>query len=135
MPDHGLSVLSAVIAGLLGSVHCLGMCGGISHTLSWALADGKGSRGRGLVYYHLGRIGSYMLAGLLVGGSIAVWQVQLPQLVVVARLLAGLMIIAMGLYLTGWWRGLTHLERLGNYLIWRHLQGLSKRLLPVRRGW
>jgi sulfite exporter TauE/SafE len=36
----------------------------------------------------------------------------------------------MGLYLAGWWSGLTRIEALGRGL-WRHLQPLSRRLLPV----
>ena len=39
--------------------------------------------------------------------------------------------IALGLYLANWWRGLALLERLGARL-WRHIQPLGQRLLPVR---
>jgi sulfite exporter TauE/SafE len=46
------------------------------------------------------------------------------------RIAAGLMLIAMGLYLAGWWRGLTYLEKLGGYL-WKYLQPIGKRLMPV----
>ncbi len=45
--------------------------------------------------------------------------------------LAALLLVGMGLYLAGWWRGLTHLETLGGHL-WRHLQPFASRLLPVR---
>jgi sulfite exporter TauE/SafE len=37
----------------------------------------------------------------------------------------------MGLYLGNWWRGLTHLERLGHSL-WKHIQPLSKRFIPFK---
>ena len=43
---------------------------------------------------------------------------------------AGFM-IALGLYLANWWRGLAVLEKLGHKL-WRHIQPLSKRLFPIR---
>jgi sulfite exporter TauE/SafE len=36
----------------------------------------------------------------------------------------------MGLYLAGWWSGLTRVEALGRGL-WRHLQPLTSRLIPV----
>jgi hypothetical protein len=44
--------------------------------------------------------------------------------------MAGLLLIAMGLYLADWWRGLIYLERMGRYL-WAYLQPLSKGLMPV----
>src|SRR5690606_8491835 len=49
----------------------------------------------------------------------------------ILRWFAGLMLIAMGLYLASWWSGLTKLEAVGAHL-WKHLQPFSQRLLPVR---
>ena len=46
------------------------------------------------------------------------------------RVAAGLLLIAMGLYLAGWWSGLTRIEAVGRHL-WRHLQPLASRLMPV----
>ena len=46
------------------------------------------------------------------------------------RVLAALLLIAMGLYLAGWWSGLTRIEVLGRG-VWRHIQPLASRLLPV----
>jgi sulfite exporter TauE/SafE len=40
--------------------------------------------------------------------------------------------IAMGLYIGGWWHGLLRIEQLGGSL-WKHLQPLGQRLLPVKR--
>jgi uncharacterized protein len=40
------------------------------------------------------------------------------------------LLIAMGLYLANWWRGLTYLENAGRYM-WVYLQPLSKKLMPV----
>ena len=37
----------------------------------------------------------------------------------------------MGLYLAGWWRGLAALERAGS-LVWRRIEPVGRRLLPVR---
>ena len=55
------------ITGLLTSVHCVGMCGGI--TLS-QVSGGQSLRVRSLslAQYHLGRILSYALVGLVLGG-------------------------------------------------------------------
>lgn len=121
--------LAAWMLGLFSSAHCLGMCGGIMGALSAAIpAEARGRRWRLLLSYNVGRIASYTLMGLLAGlvaGGIT-------PLDPVLRLLAGLLLIAMGLYLAGWWRGLTWLER-GGAVVWRRLQPLGKSLLPVRR--
>ena len=47
------------------------------------------------------------------------------------RYFAAVMLIAMGLYLTGWWRGLTRLEKVGSKL-WQHLQPRAQALLPIK---
>lgn len=54
------SLIAAFVAGLLGSVHCVGMCGAFA--ASCARARG------GLLAWHLGRIGSYGLLGAVAGG-------------------------------------------------------------------
>ena len=45
-PELYLSYSSAFLIGLLGSTHCIAMCGGISASLSMALPVGKGFRTR-----------------------------------------------------------------------------------------
>jgi len=101
------------------------MCGGIAAALN---LGGQRSLAVTLAY-HSGRISSYTLLGGLLGlaaGSIdiAAWTIGL-------RYLAGLMLIAMGLYIADWWRGLALLERAGAKL-WQPVQRLSSRWLPVR---
>ena len=46
-------------------------------------------------------------------------------------MLAGVFMVAMGLYLGGWWYGMSRLERLGGKA-WRVIEPLGRRLLPVR---
>jgi len=86
--------------GLLGSLHCIGMCGG----LVGALALGR-SRvwWPGLFVYQLGRVTTYALFGTLVG----VVGLSLGELggTLVQRsltLFAGLFMIVFGLNLAGW---------------------------------
>jgi len=120
---------SAVILGLLGGGHCLGMCGGLMGALTLAIPKEQRSRRfRLLLAYNLGRILSYACAGLLIG--LAGWAVANSAAAMVMRVIAALLLIVMGLYLAGWWSGLTRIERLGRGL-WRHIQPLASKLLPV----
>jgi len=116
---------SAFALGLAGAGHCLGMCGGIAAALQ---LGGVKSTGMTLAY-HGGRIASYTALGAALGfaaGSIdiAVWTLAL-------RYLAGILLIAMGLYIADWWRVLTWLER-GGAILWRPVQHWSSALLPLR---
>lgn len=125
MDDWGF-VAAALAIGFLGSSHCIGMCGGIAGALGMAVPGQKTAWGQ-LAGYSIGRVGSYTLMGALAG---ALGAAVLPALGPL-RLLAGFMLIAMALYIAGWWRGLVWLEKGGSYL-WRYLQPLSAKLLPVR---
>ncbi|GLS26253.1 sulfite exporter TauE/SafE family protein [Marinibactrum halimedae] len=123
-----MELLAALGIGFLGSSHCIAMCGGVCAALSFALpAQRPWWRVLILVGYNVGRISSYMIAGALVGWLTAVGaQEHLTPM----RILAGVMMIAMGLYLGQWWLGLTYLEKAGQRL-WGRLQPLSKSLMPV----
>ncbi len=122
-------LISALILGLLGGGHCLGMCGGLMGALTMAIPpDQRNKRLQLLVAYNIGRISSYALAGLLVG--LAGWAIGNSPAAMLLRILAGILLICMGLYLAGWWSGLTRIEALGRHL-WRHLQPLTRRLMPV----
>lgn len=122
-------LVSALILGLLGGGHCLGMCGGLMGALTLAIPpERRAQRLRLLLAYNLGRILSYAAAGLIIG--LAGWALASSPAAKLLRVIAGLLLIAMGLYLAGWWSGLTRVEALGRGL-WRHLQPVAKRLLPV----
>lgn len=122
-------LVSALILGLLGGGHCLGMCGGLMGALTLAIpAEQRARRFRLLVAYNIGRVCSYGMAGLLIG--LAGWAVASSPAAMVLRVIAALLLIAMGLYLAGWWSGLTRIEGLGRYL-WRYLQPYASRLMPV----
>ena len=120
------------LAGLLGGGHCVGMCGGIVAALTLNPPPGL-RRWRVLAGYNLGRIGSYALIGALLGGLAAAGlslAASHPfQLALYA--LANLLLVAMGLYLAGWSAAIGSLEKLGQP-IWRRLQPLVGRMLPIR---
>ena len=129
MPELVAPLLSALILGLLGGGHCLGMCGGLMGALTLAIPpEQRARRLRLLLAYNLGRILSYAAAGLLIG--LAGWAVASSPAAMLLRVLAGLLLIVMGLYLAGWWSGLTRIEAVGRHL-WRHLQPVASRLMPV----
>lgn len=134
------SLLTAWLVGLLGGVHCVGMCGGIVATLTAGLPREQRQRlSRQLplqLGYNLGRIASYTLAGALMGalGAVALQLVPLQLAQRLLYLIAAVFMLALGLYLGGWWQGLTRVERLGERL-WRHIEPFGRRFLPVRRWW
>jgi len=129
-----LSFAAAIIVGLLGSSHCIGMCGGIVAALNLGVSDEVSKKPASLLVYHFGynagRITSYLLVGLL-AGSLGAGLAELGVSPLVGKLFAATLMIALGLYLANWWRGLVLLEQLG-YKLWRHIQPLGQRLFPVR---
>lgn len=128
--------LAAAAVALLGGVHCVGMCGGIVGVLTLGLPAEQRTGARLLPYllaYNGGRIASYTLAGALAGGAGAwaahLFSVRYAQLGLQA--LAGAFMLALGLYLAGWWAGITRIERVGG-VVWRRIEPVARRLLPVR---
>ena len=127
MPES--SFLALFLVGLLGGVHCIGMCGGIVGALSL----GSAPRPALHLAYNAGRIISYALAGALagaLGGASLVLAGQLPVRLVL-YVLANLVLVALGLYLMGVRRALAFSERAGQRL-WQRLQPLSRHFLPAR---
>lgn len=131
-----ISLLSALLVGFFGGVHCVGMCGGIVGALTFGLPESVRSRPAGAwpfhLAYNLGRITSYSLAGALAGGLGAglLLLSELREAQLMLQVLAALFMLALGLYLGGWWSGLARVERVGGHL-WRRLEPLGRRLLPV----
>ncbi|MDO6440605.1 MULTISPECIES: sulfite exporter TauE/SafE family protein [unclassified Marinobacter] len=135
-PELYLSYPSAFIIGLLGSTHCLGMCGGISASLSMALPVGKGFRLRQsllLMAFNSGRIASYALIATLVALLSTSAANQWTELGLALRTIAGLLLIFMGLSMGQWWQGIRYVERIGAPL-WKRLSPITRRLLPVNNA-
>lgn len=135
-------LLAAFIAGLFGSVHCIGMCGGIVGLVNRAQSEADPGQTssflRTLPYWlisNAGRIGSYMIAGAIAGmlGSAAVGVFRPEHVQNIGLMLSGGFLVMLGLYLAGWWQGLVKLEKLGGGL-WKHIQPRLSRQLS-RRGW
>lgn len=116
---------AAVLLGLAGSGHCLGMCGGIAI----ALRPDPDAHRLLPVAYHVGRVISYALLGAVIGGVAGA--VQLAAWTIGLRFLAGALLVAMGLHVLNIWRGIDQLERLGG-LLWRRIAPMTRVLMPPR---
>lgn len=125
------SLLTALLAGLLGGVHCVGMCGGIVAAFSFR-ADGTPPPFRLHLAYNLGRVSSYAIFGAAAGalGASLKLAAFLPVQTLLYVLAQGVMIL-LGLYLAGFNRWVLVFERAGGAL-WNRVRPLFQRLLPVR---
>lgn len=132
------TLLPAFLLGLLGSAHCLGMCGGIVGALTLRLPqDVQHSPRRLLPYalcYNAGRIASYVIAGMLAGliGAQLLERLVAAHAELAGRLVSSIFLVALGLYIAGWTRLLVPLERAGARF-WRLIEPLGRRLLPISR--
>ncbi|MBL6808472.1 MAG: sulfite exporter TauE/SafE family protein [Pseudomonadales bacterium] len=107
-----LGLFAAFTVGLLGSSHCLAMCGGIGAALG-VRSSAQGTLTADLALYALGRVSAYALLGLIAGSLGAGLLLAAPKLLFSLRLLSGGLLVAMGLYVMGLWHGLRRLERVG----------------------
>lgn len=131
-------LFSAVLAGLAGGVHCVGMCGGIVGALSGATGQREPAMRLHLAY-SAGRVASYALAGALAGGAggmlgwaggAVLGARASPFGQSVFMLVASLMLVLLGLYLSGLAPAVRRIEAMGNGL-WRRLQPIARPLLPA----
>lgn len=145
---NGIALIPVFMLGLLGSLHCVGMCGGIVSAFSAASRPQRPfpavvvtiptvspqvyKETMQVLAYNAGRIGSYVVAGAMVGGiASGVHSLSgIAALQVGGYWLANAMLVALGLYLMDTWRGLARLEQAGQFL-WLRLRPLMKPLLPM----
>ncbi|MGL1956751.1 MAG: sulfite exporter TauE/SafE family protein [Colwellia sp.] len=143
-----LDLFSAFIIGLLGSAHCIGMCGGITTMLTSSLPQpplntkqniainvltpqsNKTTNLALVLYYNLGRIATYAFIGAIVGftGSIAAKNVGVP--IAGLRIIAAIFLILLGLYLGNWLMWLNRIEAIGK-ILWQKISPLTKKVIPV----
>lgn len=114
--------VAATLMGLAGSGHCLGMCGGI------AAAMGQQSTTSRVIAFNLSRLISYALIAAILGSGVKLLSMEFKQLMPILRMVAGFLLISIGLYMLDWWRGIQILERLGGKL-WKKIQPLSSKLM------
>ena len=128
-----LLLFSALLIGLAGALHCIGMCGGIAMNITFTLPEDRrrgGALWRWQILFGCGRVISYMLlgglAGLIGSGVIAIGRGWAG----VPLLLSALLMVLLALHLLGASAGINLLERAG-LVVWRRVQPALRPLLPV----
>ncbi len=93
-------------ASVLGSLHCAGMCGPLAAVASaperthLRVVDGRRSAPKSAIHYNLGRLGSYVVLGLIAGGAGALIDLGGAMLGVqgIAIVLASVTLFVMGIH-------------------------------------
>lgn len=133
-----MTLLESLSAGMLlaiaGIGHCAGMCGALSMTLGFSVAEER-RQGTALWLWHglysLGRISTYVLLGSMIGAGGQRLMGLLPGGEQLPWLIAALVMLMVAAYLMGREFGVRLLERAGMHL-WRRVQPLMKPLMPVQ---
>jgi sulfite exporter TauE/SafE len=125
------ALTAALLAGLLGSAHCVGMCAGISGL--FAVKANIATVRQQLPFaltYNFGRVLSYALLGIIVGSFGSVIIKASPAMAGGIRILSGVVIILVGLKIAFDLRLLNPIERMGGTL-WTRISPLAQNLVPV----
>ncbi len=131
-----VTLTSAFLLGFFSTMHCIGMCGGIIGALSLSLPleirNSKPKLFAFVLTYNIGRLLSYTAAGLIAGavGTGVLQSAGFDQGHVVLRSIGVFMMVAIGLYLTGWVPQLARVEKIG-IPVWKRLEPIGRKLVPV----
>ena len=121
---------AALLMGFLGSPHCLGMCGGLVAAFGLSMQEVSPSKRKALIAtYHLGRLMSYSLLGLIAGLAGTAILAPFMQGNSLPRILLGLVLVFIGVTMLGA-PFLNHLERVG-MRFWQYLTPLRKKVFPL----
>lgn len=118
--------------GFFGGTHCVGMCGGISSAFILQLPAHM-NRKIMIIIMNVGRLCSYTFIGAIMGAvaqaGLLLDKTHYAQTIL--YLCANLLLLTTGLYLAGLFHFAARIEQLGKP-IWRHLNPILNRLLPIR---
>ena len=123
----------AFLAGFFGSGHCLGMCGPIVVLMETASEpSAKFNNVLRRLTYNAGRMLFYVLLGATAGAlGLVLTKVTSVNIGLTAlRILAGLLVIALGINLLFDFQVLRFLER-GGAVVWKRLSPFARHVLPV----
>jgi len=125
-------LLSAFLMGLIGSTHCIGMCGGIISTLSTNFSGNAQRKSLSIqLFYNIGRITSYSLIGLLIGFFSSNLMEMLPNPHAVSMKIAGVFFILLRLYINQILNSFKYLEAAGQKL-WVRVEPFGRKYLPAQ---
>ena len=98
-------LLLIALGGLLGSSHCVGMCGGFALSIGMGATTWKSLLQRQLIY-SLGRVFTYGFLGIMAGfaGIHFAERIEARQFQIGLSVLAGVLLICSGLNAGGWLR-------------------------------
>jgi sulfite exporter TauE/SafE len=106
MHDHGLamggfSYAAAFMTGVLGSGHCLGMCGSL--VCGYFLKNSPGGSALPYLAYHGARLGVYAAIGLVAAaaGAVLVQTGRTGEAQGLLQMVAGIVVILLGVELSG----------------------------------
>jgi sulfite exporter TauE/SafE len=142
MPPDLPWILAAFLTGLTGSVHCMGMCGGMVTAMAWqgtaasirmpgAAAMDRRALAR-QVAFNGGRIASYAALGAVAAGAagiVAATSMWFP-LRALLFILAQFIMILVGLQVAGVSTKIGLIERAGG-AIWRRVSPFASSLVPA----
>lgn len=125
--------IAAFLIGLLGGTHCVSMCGGIVGALTVNMPGRAGRQWPVHLAYNLGRVATYTMLGGALGalGTVGMLFSDILPVQMGLYVLANLMLVALGLYLTGFTRLLAPVERAG-LVLWKRVQPFTARFIPAR---
>jgi sulfite exporter TauE/SafE len=127
--------VTAFLAGLLGSGHCFGMCGGIAGSLGALSGGSNRSIALPALQFNFGRLLGYAVLGAIAGGVLgAAGEIMaLKPLGKWLRGLTALMVLLIGLRFLLDWRGLDLIEK-GGAGLWRRIMPVAVRI-SQRHDW
>lgn len=124
---------SALLIGLLGAGHCIGMCSGIASALSFSINPQQKNGLLALLLYNLGRITSYSVAGFIFAGSSSLFIVWMggKESLIYLRIFAAIIMLLLAFYIARLWNGLIIIERAGQ-MLWKGIKPLAQYFLPLK---
>ncbi|MEM9335526.1 MAG: sulfite exporter TauE/SafE family protein, partial [Pseudomonadota bacterium] len=123
--------IAALVAGLLGSAHCVGMCAGLSGLFATHVAARSAQQSIvSALTYNAGRLLSYGALGAAAAGLGGGLVAEAPALVLPLRITAGVLVVLMGLQIAFRVQLLKPVEQVGGK-VWNHIAPLAIRLLPL----
>lgn len=131
--NDNFSIITAFLIGLLGNIHCLGMCSGIITLLSLSISkDKKKQIIFYQLYYNLGRILGYIITNVL-AFSLGILIIKILGIdnLKFLKLISGITLTIISLHLLNTINLIKSIENLG-YNIWNYLNKYSTHLFPVK---